>query len=150
MTRRQAREHLFIMLFRKEFHESDELSEQLDLYLEPKQNLSEDDLESYEEGIKILKEKDISELKERFNEIVEKLPEIDSILSTISTGWDLNRMGKVDLTAMRIAVYEIKYDESIPDVVSINEAVEIAKKYGSNESSKLINGILGAIIRREE
>ena len=147
MTRRQAREHLFIMLFRKEFHESDELSEQLDLYLEPKQNLSEDDLESYEEGIKILKEKDISELKERFNEIVEKLPEIDSILSTISTGWDLNRMGKVDLTAMRIAVYEIKYDESIPDVVSINEAVEISKKFGEESSGSFVNGVLAKLLR---
>lgn len=147
MTRRQAREHLFIMLFRKEFHESDELSEQLDLYLEPKQNLSEYDLESYEEGIKILKAKDISELKERFNEIVEKLPEIDSILSTISTGWDLNRMGKVDLTAMRIAVYEIKYDESIPDVVSINEAVEIAKKFGEESSGSFVNGVLAKLLR---
>ncbi len=146
MTRRQAREHLFIMLFRKDFHKNEELSEQMDLYLESSRDLSKDDLEVYEEEIKELKTKDIDELKDRLNKIVEKLDEIDEIISTISTGWGLKRIAKVDLTVMRIAVYEIKYDEDIPNVVAVNEAVEIAKKFGEDTSGSFVNGVLAKLL----
>ena len=80
------------------------------------------------------------------NKIVEKLDEIDETISSISTGWNLNRMGKVDLTVMRIAVYEIKFDETIPDVVSVNEAVEIAKKFGEETSGSFVNGVLAKLL----
>ena|SRR5690554_1968975 len=146
MTRRQAREHLFIMLFRREFHMNDELPEQVDLYLESAKDLGEMDLEVYEEELKSFRPKDIEELKSKMNKIVEKLDEIDEIISSISTGWKINRMGKVDLTVMRIAVYEIKYDESIPDVVSVNEAVEIAKKFGEETSGSFVNGVLAKLL----
>ena len=87
MTRRQAREHLFIMLFRREFHVNDELPEQVDLYLESAKDLGEMDLEVYEEELKSFRPKDIEELKSKMNKIVEKLDEIDEIISSISTGW---------------------------------------------------------------
>lgn len=127
MTRRQARDHLFRMLFRKEFHKGDELDKQVDFYLESVE--------------------DTNELKERFNNIVEKLPKIDAILTEISAGWKLNRMGKVDLTVMRIAIFEIKFDEEIPNAVAINEAVEIAKKYGEESSGSFVNGVLAKMLR---
>lgn len=127
MTRRQARDHLFIMLFREEFHERDELDQQVDFYLEAIE--------------------DSSELKGRFNSVVEKLPEIDAILTELSTGWKLNRMGKVDLTVMRIAIFEIEFDEEIPNAVAINEAVEIAKKYGEESSGSFVNGVLAKMLR---
>ena len=56
-------------------------------------------------------------------------------------------MSKVDLTILRLAVYELKYDEDVPVKVAINEAVELAKKFGQDESASFINGILGAVAR---
>ncbi len=147
MTRRQAREHLFLMLFRYEFHKSDELLEQADLYLEPLQNISEDDFELFDRKMKSLKPEDLESLKDRYNNIVDKLPEIDATLSEISSGWTLSRMGTVDLTVMRIAIYEIKYDEDIPGEVSINEAVEVAKKFGEESSGSFVNGVLAKLLR---
>lgn len=145
MTRREAREHLFIMLFRKEFHEKTELIEQVDLYLDPMKSL-EKGFRIFEESKEELSEEDTMSLKKRFNNIVDKLPEIDLTLSEISEGWKLNRMGKVDLTVMRMAVYEIEFDDDIPDEVAINEAVEIAKKFGEESSGSFVNGVLAKLI----
>ena len=135
------------MLFRYEFHKSDELLDQADLYLEPLQNISEDDFELFDKKMKSLKPGDLESLKDRYNNIVDKLPEIDATLSEISSGWTLSRMGTVDLTVMRIAIYEIKYDEDIPGEVSINEAVEIAKKFGEDSSGSFVNGVLAKLLR---
>lgn len=130
MSRREIREHLFRMLFRKDFHEDAELNEQIDLYFE---SLNEP------------KEADLLYLKERFQKIIEMIPDIDVILSEASSGWKLNRMGKVDLTVMRLAIYEIKYDQDIPVKVAINEAVEIAKLFGGESSGAFVNGVLAKL-----
>lgn len=130
MSRREIREHLFRMLFRKDFHEEAELNEQVDLYFD-----------SIEEP----KEEELTYIRERFFKIVEKIPEIDVILAEASSGWKLTRMGKVDLTIMRLAIYEIKYDNDIPTKVAINEAVEIAKIYGEDSSSSFVNGVLAKL-----
>ena len=132
MSRREIREHLFRMLFRKDFHDEVELNEQIDLYFES--------LEEPEP-----KEKELEYLKERFNKIIEKLVEIDAILEASSTGWKLSRLGKVDLTIMRLAIFEIKFDEDIPTRVAINEAIEIAKIFGGDSSSSFVNGVLAKI-----
>lgn len=132
MSRREIREHLFRMLFRKDFHDEVELNEQIDLYFES--------LEEPEP-----KQKDLEYLKERFNKIVEKIAEIDAILEASSSGWKLNRLGKVDLTIMRLAIYEIKFDDDIPTKVAINEAVEIAKIFGGDSSSSFVNGVLAKL-----
>lgn len=131
MSRREIREHLFRMLFRKDFHESSELDEQAKLYLE--------DLEEP-------KENDVVYLEKRFYQVMDRLPMIDEIISEASSGWKLTRMGKVDLALLRLAVFEIKFDDEIPDKVAINEAVEIAKIYGGDTSSKFINGVLAKIV----
>lgn len=156
MTRRQAREHLFLMLFRIEFHDREELREQADFYLKYLENMPEEELASLKEDveslgvkfdIKSLTEKETEELRTRFLEIVDRLTEIDETLSKISTGWTLDRMGKVDLTVMRIAVYEMKFDNKVPGPVSINEAVELAKKFGEETSGSFVNGVLAKLYR---
>ena len=76
----------------------------------------------------------------------EKLPEIDEMINTTARGWTTSRMGKVDLTIIRLAVYEIKFDEEVPDSVAINEAVELAKKFGQEESSGFVNGVLARFV----
>lgn len=131
MTRREIREHLFRMLFRKEFHEPSDINEQIELYFE---SLGE------------TKPEDEAYLKERFDQISDKLGEIDIMLAEATSGWKLNRMGKVDLNIMRLATFEIKFDENVPMKVAINEAVELAKKYGGESSASFVNGVLAKVI----
>lgn len=131
MSRREIREHLFRMLFHKEFYNSEELEEQIKLYF--------DNLE------KAPTEEQMTQVTERFYAILDKTPEIDAMVEEVSKGWRLNRMGKVDLTILRIAIYEMKYDDEIPVGVAINEAVELAKKYGEDHSRSFVNGILAKL-----
>ncbi|MDF2845024.1 MAG: hypothetical protein K0R00_3450 [Herbinix sp.] len=130
VTRREKREHIFLMLFRKDFHEVTELNEQMELYIA---ELEQPSLEEY------------AYLTSRIQSIVEKLDEIDQILSEASSGWKLNRMSKVDLTILRLAIFEIRFDEDIPVKVAINEAVEIAKTFGGDDSPGFINGVLAKL-----
>ncbi|MDF2951834.1 MAG: NusB antitermination factor [Anaerocolumna sp.] len=132
MSRREIREHLFRMLFRRDFYAETELNEQIDYYFE-----------SLEEP----KEADMEYLKERFHEILDKITEIDKTLEEISSGWKLNRLGKVDLTVMRIAIFEILYDQEVPNKVAVNEAVEIAKKFGGDSSGSFVNGVLAKLLK---
>lgn len=131
MTRRELRENIFKMLFRVEFHEEDEMNDQLTLF---------------EEQLEGLKETDLSYIKEKTKEIIGHLKEIDAEINEKSTGWKTSRMGKVDLSIIRLAVYEIRFDEEVPEKVAINEAVELAKKFGTDESPAFINGVLAKFV----
>lgn len=133
MSRREYREHLFRMLFRKDFHDSTELNEQIELYFEMLIDPKKDELEY---------------LKSRFDNMIEKMPEIDQIIEESASGWKLSRMGKIDLTIIRIATYEALFDEDIPTGVAINEAVEIAKMFGEENSPSFINGVLAKIVNK--
>ena len=86
-------------------------------------------------------------MEDKYNKIQEHLEEIDNILNEKSTGWKTKRMSKVDLNILRLAVYEMKYDEDVPVKVAINEAVEISKTFGGEDSASFINGILGKVAR---
>ncbi len=130
MTRREIREHIFLMLFRKDFHDNNDLLEQMEIYLS---QLSEPTLEEAEY------------LTNRFQAVLSKLDEIDEILSETASGWALNRMGKVELTILRLAVFEMKFDEGIPIKVAINEAVELAKTFGGDDTPGFVNGILAKL-----
>ena len=130
MTRREIRRHIFLMLFRKDFHEPDELGEQIKMYI--------DDLEKPSE-------EENNYLTTRLFAIVAKLEDIDAIRSEAASGWKLSRMGKVDLTILRLAVYEMRFDDEIPVKVAINEAVELAKTFGGDESPAFINGVLAKL-----
>ena len=90
-----------------------------------------------------------SYLYEVINGIKENMKIIDETIQKYSKGWNMNRIAKIDLAILRIAVYEIMFKEEMPHPVSINEAVDISKKYSTNDSSRFINGLLGAIIKDE-
>ena len=78
-------------------------------------------------------------------EIMEKVEEIDTLINEHTTGWKTTRMNKVDLTILRLAVYEIKWDEDVPTGVAINEAVNLAKKYSSEGGASFVNGVLAKL-----
>lgn len=132
---RTKREKLFLMLFQHEFHDTVEYRDQIALYNE-----------TYEAEETAAAEVSNEALTERLFQIVEKLGTIDAELNAAISGWKLNRIGKVDITILRLAAYEMKYDDSIPAKVSVNEAVELAKKYGGDSSPSFINGVLAKMI----
>ena len=147
MTRRALREHCFKMLFCTDYYPVEEADEQIVRYFEQP---SEDDTDDKGESEIIheveLDEKDEEELKTRVDDIIAKIPEIDQMLSEVTEGWKLKRIGRVEHAILRIAVFEIKFDDTIPDKVAINEAVEIAKKFGGDESPAFVNGILAKLV----
>ncbi|NLY18488.1 MAG: transcription antitermination factor NusB [Clostridiaceae bacterium] len=130
MGRRLSRENAMKLLYQFQLR-NDDIEEQIELFLSENENL--DDLE-----------------KDYFFDIVRgatgKLKEIDKLIESHAKGWSLERMPKVDLAIMRLAIYELIYRDDIPFTVSINEAVELAKKYGADQSKAFINGILGKIV----
>lgn len=130
MKRREIREILFKLLFRAEFNDISEMPEQIKMYFD----ITADD--------KIISDEDKEYITKREEDILNHLPEIDKEISEKATGWTLERFGKVDLAIVRLAVYEILFDETIPTGVSINEAVELAKKFGREESGSFVNGVL--------
>lgn len=127
MSRRELREQIFKLLFRVEFNKMEDMPEQEQLFFEDEEAAQDEDA-AYVSG--------------KFRKISEKLAEIDCLLNEKAEGWDTTRMSKVDLTILRLAVYEICYDEDVPTGVAINEAVELAKKFGQDASSGFVNGIL--------
>lgn len=132
MGRHEQREQLFKLLFRVEFNSPAEMPEQIKLFFQ-------DDETEYTE-------KTMEAIESRFSAIQEKLPEIDGLLNEKAEGWNTERMGKVELTVLRIAVYEIMFDEEIPNTVAINEAIEISKKYGQAASGGFVNAVLAKFV----
>jgi N utilization substance protein B len=80
--------------------------------------------------------------------VLAQLQELDAIISTLASGWRLERIANVDKNVLRIALYEIRHRDDIPASVSVNEAVEIAKKYSTEDSGRFVNGILGTYLRQ--
>ena len=130
MTRREIRELIFKMVFRVEFHNEEEIPEQLRLFM--------DTLESADE-------KDRAYIEHKVQDLFDHLEEIDAIIDSSAQNWKTSRMAKVELTLIRLAVYEIRFDEEIPTGVAINEAVELAKAYGEDNSAAFVNGVLARI-----
>lgn len=134
MARKKAREIAFLLLFEDSFGTSTarETFPQLFDETDPKSTLNEIDL-AYVEELRGLAR--------------EHREEIDAAIGAHAKGWALSRLARVDLALMRLAVCEILYMEDIPRAVSINEAVELAKVYSSDEGPAYINGVLGAFVR---
>ena len=130
MTRTELREHVFKMLFQIEFHSTEEMPEHLRLYFELLEDAADED-KAYIQG--------------KYEAVVARLSEIDSLLNEKSEGWKTRRMNKVDLTILRLALYEMKWDEDIPVGVAINEAVELAKKFSGKEGPSFVNGVLARL-----
>ncbi|MBO5210588.1 MAG: transcription antitermination factor NusB [Clostridia bacterium] len=128
MTRRQAREEAFILIFEKVFN-SDSVEEILDLAAEVRE-LTPDDY-----------------IKTVFSGVYDKLDELDEVISANSIGWNIKRISKTALCILRLAIFEIKYMEAIPTAVSINEAVELCKKYATTDDASFVNGILSTVAK---
>lgn len=132
MNRRTLREQVFKLLFRVEFNSKEEMEEQCRLFLE-------------HEELKITEE-DADYIVGKYTAIHDELNEVDAMINEKAKGWSTDRMGTVELTIIRLAVYEMRYDETVPEGVAINEAVELAKKYGQDESAGFVNGVLAKFV----
>lgn len=137
MGRRELREQIFLLLFRVEFNNPEEMPAQLKMFFETG---------SYDEDMHSFSEKDREYITEKYNHIMESLPDIDKQLSEKAENWVITRMGKVELTVLRLAVYEIEKDDSVPASVAINEAVELAKKFGQDGSGAFVNAVLAKFV----
>ena len=137
MKRSEAREILFKLLFRAEFNDISEMEEQTGLFFNIEEavdnhNVSPEDREA---------------IGKREEAVLAKFPEIDQLIDEKAEGWTVSRMGKAELTILRLAVYEILFDDDIPESVAINEAVELAKKYGQDNSGSFVNGVLAKFVK---
>lgn len=131
MKRRELREHIFRMLFRREFHPPEEMPRQVQFYFV---------------GIPELADTDRKYMEDKFNAVEERIDQIDKAIEKAAKGWTLDRMGRVELTIMRLACYEMRYDDDVPVSVAINEAVELSKRYGPEDAPAFINGILAKLV----
>lgn len=130
MSRKKAREGLVFLMYQSLFDDHIN-ADKIDLFIE---NFDYNKVQS-------------TYINKGYNNITQHIEEIDSVISKNLKNWSIERMYKLDLSILRVAVYEILFEEETPNEVAVNEAVEIAKTYGTTDSSKLINGILGTILR---
>ena len=133
MGRHEQREQVFMLLFQVEFHTPEDMPRQMKLFLEDNEAISS--------------RKEADYIEERCQSVREKIPEIDKLIDDNTEGWNTVRMGRVELAVLRLAVYEMRYDDDIPPRVAIDEAVEIAKKYGQENSGGFVNAILAKILK---
>ncbi len=134
MVRKELREHIFKMLFQIEFNDPQEMPEQIEYYFSTLEDAADKDKEY---------------IKRKYAAVLEKTEEIDELINANAKGWKTTRMNKVDLSILRLALYEIKWDEDVPAKVAINEAVELAKRFGGDNSSSFVNGVLAKFAKQE-
>lgn len=147
MTRREMREHCFKILFGLDFYSAEEIAGQARQYFcSPlEDDTAEDGTEQVIHQVE-MEEKDQTFLIDRAEAVAGKIPELDELLNSVAMGWKTRRMGRVELTILRQALYEMKYDSEVPEKVAINEAVELAKKFGGKESAAFVNGVLAKLV----
>jgi len=136
VTRRsELREAAFLILFRADYFTPEEMRGQIREFFEGEDEFRDDEKEY---------------IACRVLNVCEKLEPIDKLLDSISVGWKVRRMNRADLTALRLASYEILYDPSVPDAAAINDAVEMAKNYGTDNSGSFVNGILAKVVQHAQ
>ena len=130
MSRRNTRKNAFYLLFQLDFVPPDEKEESKRIFFEQLENPEQLDLDYIQQTVEgVLLHKD----------------EIDAMIDQVAVGWSTLRMNKVDLAILRLAIYEMRFSQETPQKVAINEAVELAKKFSSDEAPSFINGILGKL-----
>ncbi|MBR5738498.1 MAG: transcription antitermination factor NusB [Lachnospiraceae bacterium] len=132
MSRKKLRLLSMKALFEYEFYPQKELKEQVEQFL-----LQEETLE----------ETDRAMLSERVLDAASKIPDLDREINEVTEGWTTSRMNKVDLTLIRLALYEMRFDPETPTKVAIDEAVELAHQFGGEESPKFVNGVLARFVK---
>ncbi len=135
MLRSQVREEIFKILFRYPFVEEEEMGEQIAFSIEDLEGKSEENLEY---------------IQKKTTAILNHREEIDSKIESCCEGWSINRIGKAEIAIMRIAVYEMLFEEEVPERVSINEALELSKRYCDDEARGFINAVLGKVVKSKE
>ena len=130
MTRRALRENIFRILFKIEFNNMNEMQEQMFFSLD---ELGE------------IKDQDRDYIIDKVNGIIDLIDDIDGLIESISDGWRIERIGKAELAILRLAIYEMKYDDSVPFKVAINEAIELSKIYCGEEAKSFINALLAKV-----
>ena len=133
MNRHRLRENLFKLLFLYEFHSVEDMQQQKELFFES-------------EEMEEVREEDRKKILDKYELITPMVDDLDTQIDEIASGWKTDRMGRAELAILRLAIYEMKYDDDVPVSVAINEAVELAKKYGQDESPSFINGILAKLV----
>ena len=132
MNRSRIREEAFKLIYSLEIQKKENIEEQLELYLEDN-NLTDENVIEYINDAVFGIEKNKKEIEEE-------------ISKNLKSDWKLERISKIDLSILKLAIYEIKYKD-LPFKVAINEAVELAKKYGEDSSQKFVNGILASVVK---
>ena len=127
MIRTELREHIFKLLFQEEFNQEEDMQEHLKYYFMTLENAAD---------------KDKDYIQEKYEAVAGHIAEIDELINQYAKGWKTTRMNKVDLAILRLAVYEMKWDEEVPVGVAINEAVELAKRFSGGDSPPLSTGYL--------
>lgn len=135
MNRKSLREQIFKLLFGVEFNDPAQMHQQAQYY--------------FESGDLTVTERDRKYITGKCEKIVAKIPQIDEELDARLEQWSTGRLGKVELAILRLGTYEILYDDAIPTGVAINEAVELAKKFGEEGSGAFVNGVLARVAGRK-
>lgn len=133
MNRTAMRESAFKLIYSLEIQKQDNLKEQIDVYFES-ENIENKDAKEYIEDAVL----GIENHKEEILGLIEK---------NLKSDWKIDRISKIDLSILKLAIYEIQHKD-IPFKVVINEAVELAKKYGEDSSKNFVNGILASIVNK--
>ena len=140
MNRHEVRKEVFKAVFMNEFHDTDDMEGVIDTFLQGRNNAETEDLAKNNKT-----PEDEEYIKTKSEAIIAKLPEIDELINKSVDGWKTTRMAKVDLTLIRLALYEIKY-EALPVGVAINEAVSLADEFGTDSSAGFVNGALAKLV----
>ena len=132
MNRTEMRENAFKLIYSLEIQKVENVQEQINLYFDSN-NITDEEAKKYIANA-------VNGIEEHQEEILK------DIETNLKEEWKLSRISKMDLTILKLAIYEIKYTD-VPYKVSINEAVELAKKYGEDKSKKFVNGILASVVK---
>ena len=140
MNRHEIRKEVFKAVFMKQFHDSEDMDDVINTFLGGRDNAEEEDLAKNNKS-----PEDEEYIKTKSEDIITKIPEIDELINKSVDGWKTTRMAKVDLTLIRLALYEIKF-ENLPVGVAINEAVSLADEFGTDSSAGFVNGALAKLV----
>ena len=134
MSRRTARKRAFELVFELPFHSKNDLEFLIEMHLSDKR----------------VQEDELVFIRDECFGVAENLETIDGLIARFSEGWEIGRLSKMDLAVMRLSAYEILFSDVVPVRASINEAVELAKEFGTDDSPGFVNGILGRIAATAE
>lgn len=145
MTRRGIRETIFLIVFKAEFNNREDMEEQIQFSIDKVVHPEEDPEDVALGEVGKIKDGDLAYIEEKSKKILSMLPELDEVIGKAAEDWQIGRIGKPELAILRLAVYEMLYDEEVPYKVAINEAIELSKKYCNMETGGFINRVLAKV-----